>query len=114
MAEKYNATVQRVSDKYRNPQNKATPEEEELIDLFSHQVSAGKDPQPVMMPQNGTTRFYYPIVTNSMCLQCHGKPGDIAPQVREKILKLYPQDKAVGYSENEVRGIWKIEFKNRR
>lgn len=110
MAEKYKASVQRVSDKNRNPQNLASAEEAELVDLFSHQVSAGKDPTPVMMPQNGKTRFYYPIVTNSMCLQCHGKNEDIEPQVREKILKLYPQDMAVGYSENQVRGIWKIEF----
>ncbi|MDX1754124.1 MAG: DUF3365 domain-containing protein [Salinimicrobium sediminis] len=110
MAEKYNASVQRVSDKYRNPQNQATPEEAELIDLFTEQINAGKDPQPVLIPENGTTRFYYPIVTKSMCLQCHGKPGDIEPQVKEKILKLYPQDKAIGYTENEVRGIWKIEF----
>ncbi len=114
MAEKYNASVQRVSDKNRNPQNRATREEEELIDLFSHQVSAGKDPQPVLIPEKGKTRFYYPIVTNSMCLQCHGKPEDIDPQVRAKILKLYPQDRAMGYSENEVRGIWKIEFENMR
>ncbi|MCY2688585.1 Tll0287-like domain-containing protein [Salinimicrobium sp. TH3] len=114
MAEKYNASVQRVSDKYRNPQNQATPEEAELIDLFTAQLNAGKDPQPVLFPENGTIRFYYPIVTNSMCLQCHGKPGDIEPQVKEKILKLYPQDRAVGYSENEVRGIWKIEFENMR
>lgn len=110
MAEKYTASVQRVSDKNRNPQNLATPEEAELIDLFTQQIRSGKDPQPVLIPEKGKTRFYYPIVTNSMCLQCHGKSEDIEPQVREKILKLYPQDKAVGYSENEVRGIWKIEF----
>ena len=114
MAKKYNASVQRISDKPRNPTNAANAEETALIDLFSHQISAGKDPQPVLMPQNGKTRFYYPIVTNTMCLQCHGKPENIEPQVKEKILKLYPQDKAVGYSENEVRGIWKIEFQNRR
>ena len=114
MAEKYNASVQRISDKPRNRANSANAEEAELVDFFSAQVKAGKDPQPVLIPQNGTTRFYYPIVTNSMCLQCHGKPEDIEPQVREKILKLYPKDETVGYSENEVRGIWKIEFQNKR
>ncbi len=25
--------------------------------------------------------------------------------------KLYPKDKARGYSENEIRGIWSITFK---
>ncbi|WP_029036689.1 c-type heme family protein [Salinimicrobium xinjiangense] len=114
MEEKYNATVQRVSDKNRNPQNEATPAEAELVDYFAEQIKAGEDPQPVLIPEKGKTRFYYPIVTNTMCLQCHGKPEDIEPQVREKILKLYPQDKAVGYSENEVRGIWRIELPNKR
>ncbi len=55
---KYNAVVERVSDRNRNLKNLASAEESALIDLFSHQVSAGKDLQPVMMPNNGKTRFY--------------------------------------------------------
>ena len=43
-----------------------------------------------------------------MCLKCHGK--DIEPNVSALILKLYPNDLAVGYDENEVRGIWSIAF----
>jgi cytochrome c553 len=111
MAQKYNATVQRVTNKTRNPMNEVTSAEAELVEYFAEQVKAGEDPQPILIPQNGSTRFYYPIVTNSMCLQCHGKPGDIEPQVKEKILKIYPQDEAIGYSENEVRGIWKINLR---
>lgn len=45
-----------------------------------------------------------------MCLQCHGTPENINPEVRVKTLKLYPKDLAVGYSENQVRGIWSITF----
>jgi hypothetical protein len=43
-----------------------------------------------------------------MCLQCHGK--QVEPEVAKQILKLYPKDLALGYSENEVRGIWSITF----
>lgn len=43
-----------------------------------------------------------------MCLQCHGKLMN--PEVLKKIKELYPKDKAVGYSENEVRGIWSIDL----
>ena len=46
-----------------------------------------------------------------MCLQCHGKPNsDIQNPVLLKLNNLYPQDKAIGYQINEVRGIWNITF----
>ena len=42
-------------------------------------------------------------------MQCHGKKDtDIHSSVYENILKIYPEDKAVGYSENQIRGIWTV------
>ena len=29
-----------------------------------------------MTEENGQVRFYFPITTNTMCLQCHGKPEE--------------------------------------
>jgi hypothetical protein len=46
-----------------------------------------------------------------MCLQCHGIPNNqILPTTLSKIKELYPTDKATGYGENELRGIWVIEM----
>jgi hypothetical protein len=46
-----------------------------------------------------------------MCLQCHGKPNvDINEATLGQIEKLYPNDKAVGYGLNELRGIWVVEM----
>lgn len=45
-----------------------------------------------------------------MCLQCHGKKESLAESVNSKLTKLYPNDKAIGYGINEIRGIWSIEF----
>jgi len=67
--------------------------------------------KPVVLEKGNKIQFYYPIETNTMCLQCHGKPEQINPEVRAKTLQLYPKDLAIGYSENEVRGIWSITFK---
>jgi len=54
---------------------------------------------------------YYPIVTNKMCMQCHGNPEmDIDTKTFEIIKKRYPDDKAIGYTINELRGIWVIEM----
>lgn len=110
MSAKYNATIKRVSDKNRNPNNKANAEELVYIEQFKKQLADKKEPKPVMVDKGETIQFYYPIPTNTMCLQCHGKPNDINPAVRAKTLKLYPNDLAIGYGENEVRGIWSITF----
>jgi hypothetical protein len=46
-----------------------------------------------------------------MCLKCHGNLGqEVEAKTYDKILELYPNDKAVGYDINQVRGIWSIEF----
>lgn len=110
MEEKFGAVIKRVSDKHRNPGNAANEEERYYITHFKKEIEKGNDPRPVVLPVGNKTRFYYPIVTNSMCLQCHGKPENLDPKVLEKIKFLYPEDLAVGYEENEVRGIWSILF----
>jgi len=110
MEEQHGAVIRRVSDKYRNPDNAANEEERYYIAHFQKEIAAGKDPKPVVLPEGNQTRFYYPIVTNSMCLQCHGKPNRLDPKVLDKINWLYPDDLATGYEENEVRGIWSIVF----
>jgi len=44
-------------------------------------------------------------------LQCHGEPNkQIADQTFLAIQKLYPNDQAVGYDINQVRGIWNVSF----
>jgi len=106
----HNAIIKRVSDKARNPKNKANSEELKYINLYKSQLAVNQEVKPTVIEKQDNIQFYYPITTNTMCLQCHGKETNITPEVRTKLLKLYPNDLAYGYSENEVRGIWSIEF----
>lgn len=108
MATKHNAIIKRVSDKNRNPKNKANIEELIYIEQFKKELAAKKEIKPVVLEKGNKIQFYYPIETNTMCLQCHGK--QLKPEVSKQILKLYPKDLAVGYNESEVRGIWSITF----
>lgn len=110
MEEEHNAFIRRVSDRNRNAKNEASEQELDYIEHFKEQIATGKDPEPIVITENGRSRFYSPIITNKMCLQCHGKPEQMQPEVIKKLQDLYPNDKAVGYSENEVRGLWSIEF----
>lgn len=106
----HNASIQRVSDQPRNPKNEAKGKELTYITQFKEALISGNEPQPIIDRANGKISFYAPIVTNNMCLQCHGKPADISNEVSKQIASLYPSDQAIGYSENQVRGIWKIIF----
>ncbi|MFD2890943.1 DUF3365 domain-containing protein [Flavobacterium chuncheonense] len=106
----FNANIKRVSDKNRNPNNKANHEELGYIEQFKKELVAKREPVPVVVETDDQVYFYYPIATNTMCLQCHGNPVNIEPKVLQKIKALYPNDLAIGYNENEVRGIWSIRF----
>lgn len=111
MATVHNAMIKRVTDKPRNPENKVNILESQYLEIFKKQVASGNEVKPILNNQGNEVQFYYPIVTNTLCLQCHGKPDkDIASLTLEKIKELYPNDEATGYSENEVRGMWSINF----
>ena len=110
MSTHYNASIKRVSDKNRNPNNKANTEELKYIAQFKKQTLEKLEIKPIVVEKGNKVHVYYPIETNTMCLQCHGKPDAIKPKVAQQILKLYPKDLAIGYSESEVRGIWSIVF----
>jgi len=111
MAAKLNVSVKRVSDKPRNPDNKANESELEYIASAKNQLTNGEELTPHLIERGGKMVGYYPITTNEMCLQCHGTPeADIDKLTQSKIAEKYPDDKATGYGANEIRGIWVIEM----
>lgn len=111
MAISLNAKIKRVSDKPRNPNNKANKNELEYIAIFKRDVLNDKESEPIVVQNSEHVNVYYPIKTNGKCLQCHGnKTAQIEPKTMSRILKLYPNDKAIGYDINQVRGIWNVSF----
>lgn len=101
--------IKRVTDKPRNPGNRAIPDEVALIDSYSKELAHTGKLQPVYMYRDGERHFYNPIITSELCLQCHGKPGgQITEGVMAGIRDLYPDDQAIGYEANQVRGLWRI------
>ncbi len=105
ISKKYDVRIKRVSDQYRNANNAANPSELAVITTYKAMLAAGKKPEGLL--KDGY--YYSPIVTNAMCLQCHGAPGkELAEKTHQKIKSLYPQDKATGYGVDELRGIFSI------
>jgi len=111
MGKIYNVQIDRVSDKPRNSTNQASKAELIHIENFKTVVASGAAIAPIVKKGDRKVNYYYPITTNTMCLQCHGKPTiDIQPETLSALSELYPKDNATGYGVNEVRGIWRIRF----
>lgn len=111
MATLLGASVQRVTDKPRNPDNLANEAEMEHLKYLKDEMANGNSAKPKVVEINGKMVGYYAIVTNEMCIKCHGDKGvTIEPATFAKIAKLYPADKALGYKVNELRGMWVVKF----
>jgi hypothetical protein len=62
----------------------------------------------------GEIRYFKPIMTQGMCLNCHGKPGEsIKAATLDRIKQKYPNDKAINYEDGDLRGAWQVTFRNR-
>jgi nitrate reductase cytochrome c-type subunit len=106
-----NSKVKRVSDRPRNQDNKANDTEVAIMKSMKASLKSGTQVSPQLVEVEDKVLGYYPILTNGMCLQCHGNPNEnIETKTLEKLGYLYPNDKAIGYSENELRGMFVVEM----
>ena len=111
MSQELHTNVKRVSDQNRNPGNAANEDELAYILETKEKLQNGLEPKPKLTDASDKMIGYYPILTNEMCLQCHGKPkADINQATLDVIAALYPEDRATGYGVNELRGIWVISM----
>jgi hypothetical protein len=106
-----NAEVSRVSDQWRNPNNAASEDEMAYIAYYKQALKDNTDWSPKLIIAEGIHTYYAPILTQPLCLNCHGDTQtDIKAETLTRIQSDYPQDQAVGYGISEVRGMWKIEW----
>lgn len=104
--------IKRISDKYRNPDHKPDAFESSVLEKWKEELKAGKALAPVVSNANGYIKVLKPIVMkNQLCLQCHGTNLDISETTSQAIQKSYPNDTAVNYKLDELRGAFSLTFK---
>ena len=107
LSRKYGVYLKRTTEKYRNPKNKPDEYELSILRKLKKMHREGKLPSEYheKIEKEGKTLLVYvkPLVVKPFCLGCHGK--NIAEGVRNKLKKIYPTDKATGYSPGDFRGI---------
>jgi hypothetical protein len=100
--------VARTSLKTRNTQNQPDDWEAKMLDSFDSQFKAGVNVKELNISLYDQQRFRYmqAIPTDKVCLACHGVSIDAA--LNDAIMKQYPNDRATGFSLEDIRGAFTL------
>lgn len=103
VGEAANVHIGRTGVRLRNADNVAPSWAQKLVDERTE--------TPVFAKlSNNHAAALLPIKLQAQCLMCHGPNEALAPDVKEKLAWLYPQDRATGFSEGELRGWFWVEL----
>jgi len=101
--------ITRVSLKNRNAEM-GVPNawQAEVLNDFEARKQAGEDPKTISYAEivDNQFRFMKAVPTAAVCLNCHG--SDLKPEVTAKLNEWYPNDKATGYQEGDIRGAFVV------
>ena len=109
--------VGRTALKVRNPNNAADQWEREQLAWFSQLLTKAKQDnlapkRPIETYQydseSGKFRYMMAIEQGQVCMACHG--ANVAPSVKQSILKHYPNDQATGFELGELRGAFTLSY----
>lgn len=112
MSKKYNVDIKRTSHKLRNENNKPNKDEKKIIEDYLVSISKKEELKPIISKDNdGKVHFYAPIKMQKKCLACHGTLTKEVTFKSDSIIKsLYPNDKALGFKEGDLRGVLNVTF----
>ncbi|HHD83645.1 MAG TPA: DUF3365 domain-containing protein, partial [Campylobacteraceae bacterium] len=105
------ADVRRTALKVRNPKNAPDATDTKVMEAYEEAIKEGKfSPKDIRVVEaDGKYRVYKPLVAKAMCLKCHGT--NISDDIQAVLKKVYPEDKATGYKEGDLRGVIVAELK---
>ena len=112
VSSEHGLALSRVSLQNRNPDNAPNAWQSAVLQAFEDRKAQGQDIGSLAWSETANVdggqefRFMKAIPTGSLCLQCHG--SQISPEVSQILAGLYPQDRATGYSEGDIRGAFVV------
>jgi hypothetical protein len=101
-------SVGRTSDRLRNPTNLPPAWAKQIVTANAGRRAREVDGYAVDLGDKvGVLR---PIAQRPICASCHGPADRLSPRVRAVLAERYPADKAIGFSEGEIRGWFWVEL----
>ena len=100
--------IKRVSLKPRNDA-RAIPDpwEKAALEDFDKRAAAGEAPGKLEKGEKigNEYRFVKALPVQPLCLSCHGPADELSPAIKAVLSQTYPNDRATGYSEGQIRGV---------
>ncbi len=112
LSAEHGVQITRIGTRARNPKM-GVPNawQKAALTKFEERLAQGEKPADLEFWQVADTgngkrelRYAKAIITQPLCLSCHGQPQDIAAPLAEKIRQEYPHDQATGYAAGTLRG----------
>lgn len=107
-----NTSIKRISQKYRNPENKPSKYELQILRDFEKKLLNGAKVSDLIYRKvinnygKKTLVYLKAIPTKDICLNCHG--SNIEDKVLKEIKILYPSDKAINFKLGDIRGAFSV------
>lgn len=97
-------TIRNVTDRPRNPSNKA--DRFEIAAMHFFEKYPNRKENLTLINQNGQKYFFFssPLKIEPYCIQCHGKKEEVLPFIAKRY------DKAYGYNVGDIRGVTSIKI----
>lgn len=101
-------SLKRITDKPRNPNNKATAEESLVLNELEN-----KESTDILVKQISSNHYqvYKAIKVDGVCLMCHGNKEIRDKESYEIISSKYPEDKAIDYNLGDFRGAFLVDIR---
>lgn len=98
--------LKQTSLKIRNPSNAPDEWERKILESYKLKERQKANSFGEIQEAGGRKIYRYlkPLFIEKPCLACHGAKEKIRPEIRDFLEKRYPNDKALGYKEGELRG----------
>ena len=102
--------ISRTSLKPRNPDNQPSAKQALILKDFEQQLAEGKPASELVYMSKADDSFHMmkAIPTQGFCLSCHGQ--SLNEGVKKTLAEKYPNDKAVGYQEGQIRGAFNLVY----
>ena len=83
------------------------PWEKAALEDFDKRAAAGESPAKLEKGEKigNEYRFVKALPVQPLCLSCHGPVDQLSPAIKAALGQTYPNDRATGYSEGQIRGV---------
>lgn len=97
-------TMRNVTDRYRNPKNKADEFELEAMKYFKENPAKETLIKKINKNSKEIVNYASPLIIDKYCITCHGKKEEVLPSM----IKMY--DNGYDYKLGDIRGVTSIKI----